>query len=279
MPLRSFLTIAAFAIPLSVLPPATGSAAESATGRACIADQCIADAVYQLAPAASLSQARLFDGGTRYSDLLQFGDFGLGALSPLDGEVIIVDGIAFHADEHGRVRELPATATTSFAFLKRFIPERRVALTPVGDYAQLNAALDSALESPNRLYAVRIDGVFERMRLRSVARQRPPYLSLDEVVAAQQTFEAQDIEGTLVGFRFPPYLGAVNAPGWHFHFVSADRRWGGHVLDVAAQTLSADIDETRSFHLLLPRDAGFDAADFGDQESASEGFRRAIEGR
>lgn len=279
MSLRSFLTLAASSILLALLPLAASSASGSTAAQTCATDHCIDDAVYQLAPAASLSQARLFDGGTRYGDLLQFGDFGLGALSPLEGEVIIVDGTAFHADEHGRVRELPATATTSFAFLKRFVPERRVALTPVGDYAQLNAALDRALESPNRLYAVRIDGVFERMRLRSVARQRPPYPSLDEVVAAQQTFEAQDIEGTLVGFRFPPYLGAVNAPGWHFHFVSADRRWGGHVLDVAAQTLSAKIDETRSFHLLLPRDAGFDAADFGDQEFASEGFRRAIEGR
>jgi acetolactate decarboxylase len=36
----------------------------------------------------------------------------------------------------------------------------------------------------------------------------------------------------MVGFRFPAALGAVNVPGWHFHFVSADRRRGGHVLDL-----------------------------------------------
>ena len=277
--LRLVPLIAALACQSSLASSVGDPTAVPAAAPSCAGSLCLDDAVYQLAPAASLNHARLFDGGTRYGELLQLGNFGLGALSPLEGEVIIVDGVVFHADENGQVRTLPLTATTSFAIIKRFVPEHRIALPSVSDHGQLMAALDEALVSPNRLYAVRIDGVFDDMQLRSVARQSPPYPALEEVIATQRTFQAQDIEGTLVGFRFPVYLGPVNAPGWHFHFVSADRRWGGHVLDLAAQGLSADLDQAGSLHLMLPDDAGFNAADFDDLESGGEGFRRAIRGR
>ena len=39
-----------------------------------------------------------------------------------------------------------------------------------------------------------------------------------------------DVDGTLIGFRFPAAMTSVNVPGWHFHFLSADRSRGGHVL-------------------------------------------------
>src|SRR5262249_8659116 len=37
-----------------------------------------------------------------------------------------------------------------------------------------------------------------------------------------------DVDGTLIGFRFPAATISVNVPGWHFHFLSADRGRGGH---------------------------------------------------
>lgn len=278
MSMHLFALIATLALQSASAPSELGPDSAPAAKLPC-GIHCRDDAVYQLAPAASLNHARLFDGGTRYGELLQLGDIGLGALSPLEGEVVIVDGTAFHADVDGRVRTLPPTATTSFAILKRFVPDHRIALPSIGTLAQLAATLDGALSSPNRLYAVRIDGVFDDMRLRSVARQSPPYPALEEVIAKQRTFHAQRVDGTLVGFRFPAYLGPVNASGWHFHFVSADRSWGGHVLDLAARGLNAELDEAGSLHLMLPRDAGFDTADFDGVESEGDGFSRAIRGR
>ena len=41
----------------------------------------------------------------------------------------------------------------------------------------------------------------------------------------------QDISGDLVGFRLPGYVQGINAPGWHLHFMDADRKRGGHVLN------------------------------------------------
>ena len=37
--------------------------------------------------------------------------------------------------------------------------------------------------------------------------------------------------GTLVGVRCPSWVGGLNVPGYHWHFLSEDRTVGGHVLD------------------------------------------------
>ena len=37
-------------------------------------------------------------------------------------------------------------------------------------------------------------------------------------------FEFHDVEGTIVGFFTPDYLRGVNVPGYHLHFITADRR-------------------------------------------------------
>ncbi len=45
-------------------------------------------------------------------------------------------------------------------------------------------------------------------------------------------FELEQQQGSLVGFWSPPYMGtALTVPGFHLHFLSADKERGGHVLD------------------------------------------------
>ena len=44
-------------------------------------------------------------------------------------------------------------------------------------------------------------------------------------------FEYTDVRGDLVGFRLPGYVNGINAPGWHLHFVDAERQHGGHVVN------------------------------------------------
>ncbi len=89
--------------------------------------------------------------------------------------------------------------------------------------------------------AIRLDGRFELVRARSVPRQEPPYRPLTEVVADQHVFELADVEGTMLGFRFPTYVEGIEVAGYHLHFVSADRSRGGHVLDSrCARSAGAD---------------------------------------
>ena len=49
--------------------------------------------------------------------------------------------------------------------------------------------------------------------------------------------------------------------GYHFHFLSKDRRHGGHLLDVEAGPLRLKVEALTDFHLALPESEAFLKAD------------------
>src|ERR1700760_5061736 len=102
-------------------------------------------------------------------------------------------------------------------------------------------------------FAVRLDGQFASVRARSVPRQTPPYRPLAEVVADQHVFELTEVEGTMVGFRFPAYVEGIEVAGYHLHFVDSERRRGGHVLGSPSRgPLRVRIDPSDELHLEPP---------------------------
>lgn len=129
------------------------------------------------------------------------------------------------------------------------------------DFPTLLEALDQAVPSKNLFYAVRVDGRFAQVRVRSVPRQKKPYPPLVEVTTHQPEFEHRDISGSLVGFRFPDYATGINVPGYHMHFVSDDRTAGGHVLAFSMVAGTIAIDVTSQFHMALPQESDFLDAD------------------
>jgi len=120
------------------------------------------------------------------------------------------------------------------------------------DHESTLEALDAMARSESS-FAVRLDGHFASVRARSVPRQSPPYRPLAEVVADQHVFELTDVEGTMVGFRFPAYVEGIEVAGYHLHFVDSERRRGGHVLDSRSSgPLRARIDLSDDLHIELP---------------------------
>jgi acetolactate decarboxylase len=59
----------------------------------------------------------------------------------------------------------------------------------------------------------------------------------------------------------PSFSSTFSVPGYHFHFVSADRLHGGHLLEVEADTLQLKIEALTNFHLALPESEAFLQAD------------------
>ena len=126
------------------------------------------------------------------------------------------------------------------------------------DFSGLNAHLDGLVAGRNDFQAIRIDGTFPSLTVRSEPKQTLPYRPLAEVIKEQQVvFELSDVQGTLVGFRVPDYAAALNVPGYHFHFLTDDRRRGGHVLDIETGEGTIQIDEIRSITIALPDVPGF----------------------
>ena len=113
------------------------------------------------------------------------------------------------------------------------------------------------MPGPNLFYAIKLTGNFRRIKTRSVSKQEKPYRPLVEVTASQHEFEATNIRGTLLGFYCPPYVTGLNVPGYHMHFLSDDKDFGGHLLAFEMESGMLQLDQINNFSLKLPNDEHF----------------------
>ncbi|HEY5976428.1 MAG TPA: acetolactate decarboxylase [Solirubrobacterales bacterium] len=193
-----------------------------------------------------------YDGDLSFAELAEHGDLGLGTLNGLDGEMIALDGTFYRADVEGWIHAVAAAEQTPFAVVVEFDPTIEAVLDGPLDHRALLARVDELVADRASSCAVRVDGRFDLVRARSVPRQSPPYRPLTEVVADQKVFELDDVEGTLVGFRFPAYAEGIEVAGHHLHFIDSDRARGGHVLEVRLRSGTVAIDTSNELHVELP---------------------------
>lgn len=205
-----------------------------------------------------------YDGDVTFAELAEHGDFGLGTVNALDGEMIAVDGRFYRADVDGAIDEIAPEERTPFAALIWFEAAIERALAGPLDHEELLAELDAVAADPDASCALRVDGEFENVCARSVPRQLPPYRPLAEVVEDQHVFEFSETSGTLVGFRFPHYAQGIEVPGWHLHFIDADRERGGHVLEVRLREGIAQFDVAGELHVELPPGIELDSPQLDD---------------
>jgi acetolactate decarboxylase len=212
-----------------------------------------------------------FDGDVTLTEVLEHGDLGLGTLDGIDGELIVIDGEAWQARVDGSLVAPDPARTTPYAVVVPFAPSAPVPLAGPLGFTGLDEALGA--HEPAGPAAIRIDGRFDEVRVRSVPRQLKPYPHLAEVIAQQQVTELHDVEGSMVGFRFPDPLGGIEIAGWHLHFATADRSRGGHVLGFVLRDAVALLDAVSALHVELPPAVAV-AADGG---SADQGLLRELE--
>lgn len=201
--------------------------------------------------------AGMYDSVMSYGELRRYGDFGLGTFAGLDGEMVALDGEFYQVRADGRAYPVPDEAGTPFAAVTFFSPDTVFRAGPAMDFPALSAYLDRLRGPAAPPLAIRVEGRFTAMRTRSVPRQEKPYRPFAEVTATQPTFDLGAVEGTMIGFRFPAGMSALNAEGYHFHFITADRRAGGHVLSFALASGSVSLAELPEFLMRLPRESEF----------------------
>lgn len=179
--------------------------------------------------------------------------FGIGTFDGLDGEMVVLDGVIYHAHADGQVTAARPHDITPFATVTQFRAEQSFDMpSPLTGYPAVQAFLTERLPNQEQMIAIRIHGMFATLKLRAPRKQTRPYGSLSEALKTQGVFSATRIEGTMVGFRLPSYLGTSVTVGYHFHFVSDDHRVAGHVLD--ASTEGAKVDVTTLERLDLTAD-------------------------
>ncbi len=208
----------------------------------------------------------IYDGSCTVQELKTYGDFGIGTFNNLDGEMALLDGICYKMQSDGSVVQTTAHEKVPFASVTKFSSDTTIALNALSQKA-LVTILDSTIPTKNIFFAIRIDGLFKIVNVRSVPKQSPPYVPLIQVVQKQSLFTFENFEGTLIAFRCPDYAKGINVPGYHFHFISKDKQKGGHVLDFTLEHGTANIEKLNEFLMLLPSDKAFyDASLSGDKE-------------
>ncbi|MFO7444877.1 MAG: acetolactate decarboxylase [Ignavibacteriaceae bacterium] len=224
-----------------------------------------ANNVYQYSIITSLMVGN-YDGDLSLNELKEHGGFGLGTFNNLDGELVILDGKFYQVNSEGKVNEMPGETLTPFAVITHFKEDESKYIDTSLNLSGLITETDKMLASVNYIYAVKVEGKFNYIKTRSVPPQQKPYKKLVEVTRTQPVFEFENIEGTLVGFRFPSYSDGINVPGYHFHFISADKQSGGHVLEVKTNKITIDLAKQKNIELSFPANEEFIEVDLSKKD-------------
>ena len=196
-----------------------------------------------------------YDGSLSVEELRHYGNFGLGCFNGLDGELITIDDKHFHATSDGNLKVANSQSLISCCYITSFNPIYCRQVNHPLPLSSLFEELKSAFFSTRQgqlFYAVRIDGFFKKISLRSVPPQKKPYLAVDEIVKAQSLYEYMGIHATLVGFYFPSYLQGLTYPGFHLHFISKDLKQGGHVLNFLSERAEITVSPIEAYTYILP---------------------------
>jgi acetolactate decarboxylase len=214
--------------------------------------------IVQFNPFYALQQG-FYDGSTTLREVRHHGNFGLGAMNAIDGEVVGVDGVFHRIGIDGTLHKVPDDACLPWAMVTDFHPTEEVLHLPPGtDYAGLQAALNGQTRWNNLYLAFRVDGFATRVNARSLPKQTRPYPPLAEV--KKTSYELTDVPIIGVGFRSPSYVGAIDPSGYHLHVLTADHRRGGHLNDITLRDATVRVAPIRRFELRLPHDGSFDGA-------------------
>lgn len=208
----------------------------------------------------------VYDSDFTCAELSKHGDFGLGTLEALDGEMVAVDGRFYQVKTDGKAYPVSPAQKTPFGEVTFFKADKTLALSEPLDLKQLESYLAKQLPSPSFPYAIKITGKFSYVKTRSVPRQSKPYPPLAEVAKHQKVFEFRDVDGVIVGFCHPQYLAGVNVEGYHCHFLTRDCRAGGHLLDCRIQQAKVELSQMNDIDLRLPGTAAFSRTDLSEDK-------------
>jgi acetolactate decarboxylase len=217
------------------------------------------DRLYQVSTSSALVEGAS-EGTLEVGTLRKYGDLGIGTFEHLDGEMVVVDGHVFQVRCDGSAREVGDDVLTPFATVAQFRPDAEVKLKSCTDFASLTAAFDQLRPTENMFFSLRVDGCFDYVRTRALCRMRPG-TKLIEAATTQPEFEYRDVYGTLVGFWSPEYTKTLSIPGYHLHFLSEDRKAGGHLLECHGTELTLQLQRGTRFNLVLPETSSFLDAD------------------
>lgn len=204
--------------------------------------------LFQIGNASALFSGAI-QGEITYRQLKTKGNFGLGTFNNIDGEMVALDGHFYKISQQGETIPVDANWKTPFAELVKFSQHHSLPIVKVNSYAALKQLIKSKLDNHNIPYAIKITGTFHYLKLRSRSQRK----ALQTIDVMEETYTAENIKGTLVGFWFPDYLLSLTIPAFHFHFIADNRKLSGHVLELKANSVEVSINKIKQIELVFPQ--------------------------
>lgn len=106
------------------------------------------DILFQVSTIPALMMG-VYDGSITIGELAKYGDFGIGTLANLDGEMVELDGKFYQVKLDGTVSPVPDDAKTPFAEVTYFDDDHTFTLDKPLDLNQLQAYIDTLLPTTN----------------------------------------------------------------------------------------------------------------------------------
>lgn len=227
--------------------------------------QTINDAIYYGSLNKTIHQGQ-YDGVISGKDLVKHGDFAVGSIKKLAGEVVMTDGKAYVFAIGVKARRLTSTDSLPFAATKFFKAEQKFVLNRPLSLQQLKTFLDS-VRTKNAFAAIKISGSFTTIKYKIYQPQEKPYPPTTAVPV--QLMDSTQIRGTIAGFYTPTAALVLNSPAYHFHFMNQAHTSGGHVEDLLISRVTIEIDYATALHIALPAPRLLQNIDLEKQETGT----------
>lgn len=215
------------------------------------------------------------------SELLKHGSIGLGTFTDVNGELIALDGTCYRAMENGDIALAEPERGVPFSAVCTMQDCEPMEFGYTDNIADLKTALNNIIDAHfglNSMHMARIDGEFALIDARSESGYESVHVDLKTILGkTQKAFKFENIKGTLVCVYFPDYMDGINASGWHIHFVSDDRKHGGHVFDIVMKTGKGQISKINSIELKLPDEPIFDT--YALKQASEEDVKEVEQGK
>jgi len=224
------------------------------------------NSLYVSSPVNALVQGILREDKTLLQ-VLGHGNFGLGTFNDLDGEMVLVDGVFYQLRSDGSALIPNLDIGTPYACVNHFNPVKSFDAPKNGTYSDLQKVIAESMLSNNLIYAIRVEGAFTKIRARSVPKQ-DAYRPLVDVADDQKAFNYEHISGQLVGFWTPDFMHSISVPGFHLHFLSADKTHGGHLLGLIIEDAKVWLQPLDQLSLDLPHTIEYLHANLDQDNSA-----------
>jgi acetolactate decarboxylase len=210
--------------------------------------------------------AGYFEGIATVEEEFGSARLGIGVMHDLDGEVVSINGTTWAIPSSGTPQIVAPSDTIAFGISAHGGTRHELAIEPGADLEGIQQAIDKTLSAlhedhDHMVCAVSIKGSFRDVLLRTV--HHPDYEgeTLGEIIDDEIRFAFDQWQGSVVGFRYPDHSTGQTIPGLHLHALASDLLSGGHVRNITAEKVTAEL-WVDDLHITGGDDASGDEVDF-----------------